>query len=102
MKLKVSARARRDLHSIALYTVQTHGLDQMTRYVGAIEQRFQALLASPKKGVARDDIRPGFRAIVSGRHLIVYRLEGDSVEIIGIPHASMDIQAFFSRDENDL
>jgi len=43
-------------------------------------------------GRARDDLRPGYRSFPAGRHVILYRLHADHIEIVAIPHAHMNIR----------
>ncbi|WP_371264885.1 type II toxin-antitoxin system RelE/ParE family toxin [Nitrosomonas communis] len=33
----------------------------------------------------------GYRCLPEGKHLTFYRIDGDMVKILGVPHASMDI-----------
>jgi toxin ParE1/3/4 len=98
MNLIISARARRDLQNIATYTAQTYGSKQMESYIAAIEARLLLLTQTPYIGASRDDIRAGFRASLLQRHLIIYTIESEYVNIIGLPHASMDVASHFDED----
>jgi toxin ParE1/3/4 len=43
--------------------------------------------------VARDDIAPGIRHLVSGEYLTLYRLTGGAVEIIRVLHGRRKISS---------
>ena len=45
-------------------------------------------------GKPRDDVAKGYRCYPQGRHLIFYIYDDSSVDIIGLPHRSMDIEGF--------
>ncbi|MDD3447053.1 MAG: type II toxin-antitoxin system RelE/ParE family toxin, partial [Zavarzinia sp.] len=51
------------------------------RVLDAIERRWQQLALHPFSGVARDDILPGLRHLVSGAYLTLYRVTETGVEI---------------------
>jgi toxin ParE1/3/4 len=56
------------------------------RVLDAIEARWENLARHPCSGVARDDIAPGIRHLVSGEYLTLYRLSGGAIEIVGVLH----------------
>jgi len=45
----------------------------------------------PVVGTPRDDLEPGYRSLVAGVHVIVYRVGVDVVEVIRVVHGSMDV-----------
>ena len=45
----------------------------------------------PQMGPARDDIRPGLRYLVSGSYLLLYRIDGDDIEIVRAVHGRRDL-----------
>ena len=50
---------------------------------------------SPSLGRERPGIHPGYRNFPSRSHLVFYVEDGDFINIIGIPHKSMDVGALF-------
>lgn len=60
------------------------------RVVLEIERRWRQLRTHPRSGVAREDIGPGVRHLVTGRYLILYRV-GEAVEILRILHGRREI-----------
>jgi toxin ParE1/3/4 len=92
---RLTPRALRDLDQIADYTLAQWGDRQVEIYLNALAKRFEWLAKNPNAGRTRDDIAQGYRCYREGSHLLFYIVERDVVAIIGVPHGSMDIEAFF-------
>lgn len=96
MQLRLTDPALADLSSIEEYTRDNWGEQQAELYLTQLEHRMLSLLETPYLGRPRPEISMGCRSLVEGKHLILYRIDDDIVSILGIPHASMDID----RQEN--
>jgi len=92
---RITPRAAADLDAIADYTIGKWGVEQLESYMDALADRFQWLADSPLLGRERNDIQKGYRSYPEGNHVVFYNVQGESIAIIGIPHKSMDIEAFF-------
>jgi toxin ParE1/3/4 len=92
---KVTPRARDDLKSIGRYTQQQWGKRQRDAYLLDFEKRFHWLAENPQLGKHRPDIAEGYYSYPQGSHVIFYLLGPDRIDIIGIPHKVMDIDAYF-------
>ena len=46
-------------------------------------------------GKARDEVAMGYRSYPEGRHVIFYLITDESIDIIGLPHRSRDIDTEF-------
>lgn len=88
---RLTLRAAEDLDAIADFTIQTWGLDQLETYLRSLNRRFEWLAENPFAGRERNDVHPGYRSFPEGSHIIFYIVSDDHVDIIGIPHKSMDI-----------
>jgi len=88
---RLTPRAAEDLDAIADYTMVTWGLDQLERYLQLLNDRFEWLARNPLAGRERNDVHRGYRSFPEGSHVIFYIVSGDHVDVIGIPHKSMDI-----------
>ncbi|OHX35056.1 plasmid stabilization protein [Methylomonas sp. LWB] len=88
---RIRQLAAEDLEQIWLYTFQQWGPEQADQYLRALFERFNWLAEHPKLGKARDDIKPGYFCFPEGRHLVFYITTNTGIEIIGIPHQSMDV-----------
>ncbi len=84
--------ARDDLVAIEKYTRKKWGRDQADAYLTQIEDRIIGLLKTPYIGRPRPDVAEGYRCLPEGKHIIFYRVDINNVYIIGIPHASMDLE----------
>ena len=93
MRLVLSARAQERLADIRDYSLFAWGRQTTRSYLRQFETTFLMLLDNPQAGRARPDIGPEFRSIPVGRHLIVYRIEGDDLNIVAIPHQAEDPSA---------
>ena len=94
--VQVTPRALADLDAIADYTLATWGERQAEKYLFELKQRFQWLADHPRAGRKRDEVGHGFRSYPHGSHVIFYLIEPDWVAIIGVPHGSMDTEAYFA------
>lgn len=92
---RLTPEADQDLVYIWQYTRETWGSAQAKNYLGRLEQRFNDLAGHPALGRNRDDVRPGYRCLHEGRHLIFCRLNEKQVEIVRILHDRMDVEFNF-------
>jgi len=92
---RLTPRALEDLDAIADYTVEKWGVDQLESYLEALIERFEWLAENQMLGRDRSDVHPGYRCFPEGSHIVFYTLDGDFIDIIGIPHKSMDVGPFF-------
>ncbi|HED18381.1 MAG TPA: type II toxin-antitoxin system RelE/ParE family toxin, partial [Gammaproteobacteria bacterium] len=71
------------------------GAEQADKYIRSLLSRFTWLSENPQLGKQRAEIKPGYYCFPEGMHLIFYKITPDEIEIIGIPHQSMDFIAHF-------
>ncbi|MBY5919956.1 type II toxin-antitoxin system RelE/ParE family toxin [Rhizobium leguminosarum bv. viciae] len=85
-------RADEDLIEIWSY-IAIDNISAADRVLDAIEARWDNLARHPYSGVARDDIAPGIRHLVSGEYLTLYRLSGRAIEIVRVLHGRRKISS---------
>lgn len=90
---RLTPRALEDLDAIARYTIERWGPDQARTYLDALTERMSWLAKGPGLGQRRDDVAPGYRCFREGQHLVFYVGAENGIQIIGVPHISMDITA---------
>ena len=90
-RFRLTPRAAADLDDIADYTLDQWGAAKMGRYLRSLNQRFEWLARNPFAGRERNDVHPGYRSFPEGRHVIFYVVSDEGIDIIGVPHQSMDI-----------
>lgn len=93
---RLRSLAQDDLESIWLYTYEEWGVSQADTYLEALIERFESLAGNALSGKPRDDVKKGYYCYPEGMHLIFYILKNNRVEIIGIPHQSMDIVQYLA------
>lgn len=92
---RVTTPALAHLDGIADYTLNEWCAEQMGTYLRALHDRFEWLGLNPRMGKLRQEIAPDIRSYREGSHLIFYRPDDDLIDVIGVLHQSMDIEAYF-------
>ena len=87
-------RALQDLDLIADYSLERWGADQTQVYIEALFKRFQWLAEHPRLGQDRSEIRPELRSFPEGRHFVVYKIADEGIDILAVPHRSMDLENY--------
>jgi len=86
--------AREDL--IAIWThIAEDDAAAADRVLDRLDEAASHLADNPQIGPARDDIRPGLRYLVSGSYLLLYRIDGDDIEIVRAVHGRRDLYGLF-------
>lgn len=96
-KVNITPRAKADLRNIWQYTQKAWGEAQADHYVKNIYKRFEWIAIHPRAGRHRPDIRHGYYCFGQGQHLIFYLIQKNAIDIIAVPHRSMDIAPFFDE-----
>jgi toxin ParE1/3/4 len=95
----LSSKSLEDLKSIGRFTLKSWGREQRNIYLSKLDDAFHMLADQPHLGIARDDIREGYRIYHVGRHLIFYRPKANYIEIIRILHDRMDVVTRLSGEK---
>lgn len=96
-KFELSNAALADLESLGGYTQKRYGRDQRKKYLSQLHNCFIQLSKNPHLGHERPDIKPGYRSVVEGKHVIFYRVKDTSIEIIRVLHGYMDLKRQIER-----
>ena len=88
----LSPEAIKDLLTIRAHTQNKWGIQQAQIYIDALEKKCEKLAQSPHTGRERPEIKPGYRSITEGKHVIFYRVGDSGIDILRILHARMDIE----------
>ncbi|ROO27563.1 type II toxin-antitoxin system RelE/ParE family toxin [Salinisphaera japonica] len=95
IRYELSQAADNDIEGLIEYTMQRFGRAQTQRYLAQIERQLEALIANPRLGQARDEIRPALRSRLVGQHLLFYRIKDeDTLRVVRVLHTSRDLQRF--------
>lgn len=93
MKQLWQPKAISDLNAIRDYSRREWGREQALKYIRAMHRAVRESAKAPMATAPADHIKPGYRKINVGSHLILFRISGTTMEIARIMHASMDIPA---------
>ena len=92
LKYKISQEAVFDLIDIWEYTYHKWSKDQADRYYELIFEEIEFISTNSHLGISYEHIRKNYRASKIKSHLIFYRVENSSIEIIRILHQRMDLK----------
>lgn len=88
MRVILSRPALADLARISDWVAANAGRAVALAYLDRIEAACAGLTDFPRRGTPRDDLGPGVRTIsFEGRATIAYRVEADTLLILGVFHA---------------
>jgi toxin ParE1/3/4 len=99
MSYVLTGRARADLRGIWRYSMERWGRERADRYVREVDRAFATLAADPRRGRPCDEIRPGYRKLRGGAHMIFYRTVGVDIEVVRVLHQSMDFDRHLRGSE---
>ena len=81
------------LEEIADFTLEMWGSEQEDIYLELLEKAFIAISKNPNLGRVYDEVYSGLRRYLAGRHIILYQVTDDAVEIVRVLHHSMDFES---------
>lgn len=83
-RLALSKLAEGDLAELYRDGIRTWGEAQADLYFDALIAHFDDLCENPLLYRAVDEIRPGYRRSICGRHVIYYRIDGQTVRVMTV------------------
>ena len=86
--------AEADLSAIWRHGAAVWGVEQAERYADGLFAVFDLLAEIPEIARERKEFTPPVRIHSSGSHLVIYRREGQGVEIIRLLHAHQNLAAY--------
>lgn len=97
----LSPEARADLNAAWDYLAERN-LDAADRFLDEFWEAASSHAAFPRTGRPRDDLRPGLRSFVVGRHVAFFIPDVETVRIVRVLHSSRDItRTMFPTDPAD-
>lgn len=99
---RVRESAANDLYEIGLTSRENWGDAQVELYVAKLVHAFTLFAEMPLLGKACDELKPGWRRLHQGTHVIFYRLEPDGiVDIIRVLHERMQPDLHMTDVDDD-
>ena len=88
--LIVAPEAQTDIVGILQYTLESWGQSQADKYQRIIDEEFSAIRTNPGIGHSRLDVPQRYKARQAGQHVIIFRVEAETIYVVRILHGSMD------------
>ena len=92
LKYKISQQALYDINDIWEYTFHKWSKEQADRYYNLIFDEIEYISENSHLEISYEHIRKNYRASKIKSHLVFYRIENKSIEIIRILHQRMDLK----------
>ena len=92
MELELTDAALSDLRAISNYTLENWGEEQEEKYLNEMWTRFEEILADPKRWRFREDLFPACQLAPKGKHVILFRFEGEILQVVRVLHNAMDFK----------
>ncbi len=89
-KYILSPQAQESLRDIRDFSLENFGKEQTNIYLQSIRKRMRDLAKQPSRGRIREDLKAGYYSDFVGSHTIYYRIQETHIEIIDVPHQSME------------
>jgi toxin ParE1/3/4 len=90
-RMLFSPAARADIEQIWDHTAEKWGEHQAEKCIRNIDTTCRDIAAGRIHGISAENIRTGYRKIGVGSHLIFFRQNEGSFEVIRILHQRMDV-----------
>ena len=88
----LSPAAQADLERIWDYTYERWNADQAEEYLRELQRAIERAAANRRIGRACDEIRPGYRKLAAGSHMLFYRVTAeDDIDIVRVLHHRVDV-----------
>ncbi len=92
MKYEITQKARNDLIGIWEYTYENWSHQQADKYYEILIEKIEEITSRPHIGKNYERIKVGLRGVKVKSHIVFYRIENDTVEIIRVLHKRMDLE----------
>ena len=98
MKSDFTKAAVSDLRSVRDYTLEKWGAGQEEQYLNALWEKFEEMLSDPERWRFRPDLFPDCQIAAQGKHVILFRLQGRTLQIVRILHGAMDYRRHIPKE----
>ncbi len=100
IRYRLSPAAQNDLEEIWLYSAQNWSNRQAGHYTAMLNKSLDQILAMPELAPERTAFTPPVRIHPSGRHLIVYRISGENLDVLRILGGQQDWHSILGAFES--
>lgn len=93
-RVQFAPEAEAQLVALYFHLAEAASPEIARRYTNAIVQQCENLSTFPRRGVLRDDIRPGLRTFGFRRRVtIAFEVSGQTVTVLGILYAGRNFES---------
>jgi toxin ParE1/3/4 len=93
MNLELTPAALDDLRSIRVYTLERWGPAQEQLYLDHLWRRFELIMEDSRRFRFRPDLFPGCQIAAEGRHVILFRVSKDVLQVVRVLNSAMDFKS---------
>ena len=91
-RLEFTPKARRDIEEIWAYSLERFGFEKAEAYLRELQRAAETIAEDPRRGLACDNIRSGYRKFSVGSHVLFFRASDIRIIIVRILHQRMDFE----------
>jgi toxin ParE1/3/4 len=95
----ISPEAQADLNSTWDYIAE-RDVAAADRFLDEFWTAASRHVSFPRTGRNRDDLRPGLRSFVVGKHVVFFLPDADTIRIVRVLHGSRDVNRIMSEETN--
>jgi toxin ParE1/3/4 len=90
--IEFTPKAQRDIEEIWDYSLERFGFEKAEAYLRELQRAVKAVAEDPRRGLACDTIRSGYRKFPVGSHIVFFRGSENRFVIVRILHRRMDFE----------
>jgi toxin ParE1/3/4 len=92
--LLVLPKAAEDIEDLLVYSERIWGSEHLQTYALDLQTALLRIQEHPEIGIERHDLDEDLRSLPIGKHMILYYVFPDTIEIARIMHQRMDVRRF--------
>jgi len=91
-RIEFTPKAQRDIEEIWDYSFERFGFEKAEAYLRELQRAAETVAEDPRRGLACDNIRSGYRKFPVGSHIVFFRASEIRIVIVRILHQRMDFE----------
>ncbi len=91
-RIEFTPKAKRDIEEIWGYSFERFGFEKAEAYLRELQRAAETVAEDPRRGLACDNIRSGYRKFPVGSHIVFFRASESRIVIVRILHQRMDFK----------
>jgi len=91
-RIEFTPKAQRDIEEIWDYSFERFGFEKAEAYLRELQRAAETVAEDPRRGLACDNIRSGYRKFPVGSHILFFRASESRIVIVRILHQRMDFE----------